>query len=331
MACPRGETMMMMIANVLIPLDGSALAERALPYAAGLAGAAKARLRLLHVIPPTPPPFHPRAEGNITARLDLLARQLRARDVQATASTLTSYAPADAILAAASDPPADLIVMSTHGRGGIGRWLYGSVADRILRRSDVPVLLVPAASNHPWPHDRRPKILVPLDGSDLSETALGPARMLSYTLGADLILLRVVEPQAVPMWNVESVAMAAWRATADELDAARQYLDGVAGAPGSAALSVDALVDEGDPAAVIAATTQREGVDLIVMATHGRTGLPRLTMGSVATTTVQRAHVPLLLIRPPLLERPLTEHTGDMDVSEADELAAEVWPPIGTR
>lgn len=313
--------MMMMIANVLILLDGSALAERALPYAAGLVGAAKARLRLLHVMRPTPPPFHPHAEGNIVARLDLLARQLRRQDVQATASTLTSYAPADAILAAASDPPADLIVMSTHGRGGIGRWLYGSVADRILRQADVPVLLVPAASSHPWPKDQRPKILVPLDGSDLSETALGPARMLSYTLGADLLLMRVVERQAVPVWNVDSMGMAAWRATADELEEARQYLGGLAAAPGSAALSVDVLVDEGDPAAVIASTARQEDADLIVMATHGRTGLARLTMGSVATTAVQRAHVPLLLIRPPMLERPLTERPGAVELAVQDVAA----------
>lgn len=315
-----------MIANILIPLDGSVLAERALPYAAGLAGASHARLRLLHVMPARPSPFHPQAEGDIAARLDLLARQLRGQDIQATASTITGRAPADAILASANDPPADLIVMSTHGRSGIGRWLYGSVTDRILRLSDVPVLLVPTTSIHPWPKDRRPKILVPLDGSDLSETALGPARLLSYTLGADLLLMRVVEQTAAPIWGFDSVSMAAWRAAPEDLQDARQYLDGIAEASGPVALSADVLVDEGNPAAVIAAMARQEGVDLIVMATHGRTGLPRLTMGSVATATVQRSPAPLLLIRPPLLERPVMEHT-----EEQDTLIAEAWPPIGVR
>jgi hypothetical protein len=77
---------------------------------------------------------------------------------------------------------------------------------------------------------------------------------------------------------------------------------------------------------VIASVARQEGADMIVMATHGRTGLPRLTMGSVATAMVQRSPAPLLLIRPPMLARPLTEH-----IKECEELAAEVWPPIGTR
>ena len=316
----------MMIANILVPLDGSALAERALPYAAGLAGAARARLRLLHVMPTLPSAIHPRAAGDMVARLDLLARQLRARDIQATASTITGHAPADAILTSANDPPADLIVMSTHGRSGIGRWLYGSVADRILCLSDVPVLLVPATSSHPWPKDRRPKILVPLDGSDLSETALGPARLLSYTLGADLLLMRVVEQTSTPVWNFDPAGVATWSAPSDELEAARQYLGGIAEASGPVARSADVLVDEGNPASMIASAARQEGADMIVMATHGRTGLPRLTMGSVATATVQRSPVPLLLIRPPMLARPLTEH-----IDERDTLAAEVWPPIGIR
>ena len=136
----------MMIANVLIPLDGSSLAERALPYAAGLAGAAKARLRLVHVETDLPSAFHPRADVAVLARLEHLAHQLRAQDIQATASALTGHPLAETILAAAGAPPADLIVMSTHGHTGLAAALLGSVAYDILRRTHTPALAVPVRS-----------------------------------------------------------------------------------------------------------------------------------------------------------------------------------------
>jgi hypothetical protein len=84
------------------------------------------------------------------------------------------------------------------------------------------------------------------------------------------------------------------------------------------------LVDVGTPASTISKVARQESVDLIVMATHGRTGLARLTMGSVATTTVQQAHTPVLLVRSPGLELPATESTADPDV-----MTPSAWPPIG--
>ena len=87
--------------------------------------------------------------------------------------------------------------MSTHGHGGLGRWLYGSVADEVLRRVPVPVLLVSAVCAQTWAQDQPLRVVAPLDGSDLAEEALGPARDLAATLGNELLLLGVVEPLAV--------------------------------------------------------------------------------------------------------------------------------------
>jgi nucleotide-binding universal stress UspA family protein len=316
-----------MIANILVPLDGSALSERALPYATALARRANARLRLYHVTTDIGSPADIRAELDIEARTDEIASQLRAQGIQATAVSAPVYLTVQAILSAATNPPADLIVMSTHGRGGLGRWLYGSVADEVLSQADVPVLLVSAACHHPWPEDRPLKILVPLDGSDLSEAALGPARLLSHTLEANLLLLRVIEEDADADWRFEPEHLAIDRTSPPAIEVAQQYLQEFAEVTGPITSAVDMLVDTGDPSVAIAATAEKEGVDLIVMATHGRTGLARLTMGSVATTTLQRANVPILLIRPAGLERSGVEPAGE----GPDKALPEAWPPIGTR
>ena len=98
--------------------------------------------------------------------------------------------PVHAILDAAERQHVDLIVMSTHGRGGLSRMLYGSVADQILRRASVPVLLVPSIVEHAWPTLGPRRILVPLDGSEFAAEALQAAELLTETLGADLTLLR---------------------------------------------------------------------------------------------------------------------------------------------
>lgn len=299
-----------MIANILVPHDGSALSERALPFAASLSRAADARLWLVHARPSAVPLLDPDQGLDPGAMIEGVAAQLRERGLKATARTMHGDAPS-VILDASVDMPADLIVMSTHGRGGLGRWLYGSVAEQVLLRATVPVLLVPAACDHPWPEDRRLKILVPLDGSDLSEAALGPTRVLSRTIGADLLLLRVVEQEADVVWGVNQAGVATLRVRPEELGEAHQYLDGIAAPPGAPADSTDVLVDSGDPSSAIPRIARQEGVDLIAMATHGRTGLARLTMGSVATATVQRSHVPVLLVRPPELERPLDQPSSE--------------------
>lgn len=315
-----------MIANILVPLDGSALSERALPFAASLARATGARLWLVHALPAMPPVLDREPRIDVAASVEGTAAHLRERGLKATARTVHGDA-TNAILDSSVDMPADLIVMSTHGRGGIGRWLYGSVADQVLVRATVPVLLVPSGCDHPWPDDRRLKILVPLDGSDLSEAALGPARVLSHAIGADLLLLRVVEQEAGVVWGVDRVGVAIQKVTAEELGEARQYLDELATPPGSVNRWADVLVDTGDPSSVISRIARQEGVDLLAMATHGRTGLARLTMGSVATSALQRAHVPVLLVRPPGLERPMDQPTSE----PREVMPPDVWPPIRTR
>jgi nucleotide-binding universal stress UspA family protein len=316
-----------MFANILVPLDGSALSERALPFALSLAKATDGRLWLVHARPATVPLIDPEHGHDPGAMIEGIAAHLRERGFRVTSRTMHGDA-TNVILDASVDMPADLIVMATHGRGGIRRWLYGSVTDRVLLRASVPVMLVPTACDHPWPNDRRLKILVPLDGSDLSESVLGTVHELSHAIGADLLLMRAAAQEpGVPLvpW-LEPVGLALHQATETELAEAREYLDGLAVPPGLVDRSVDVLVDDGEPSSSVPRIARQEDVDLIAMATHGRTGLARLTMGGVATATLQHAHVPVLLVRPKGLKR-----TTDEAAPERQGAAPpNVWPPIAT-
>ena len=280
--------------TILVPLDGSGLAERVLPFAVRLARAGDGRLVLLRAARARARPGRPEQE------LDAVAEQLRAYGIAAEAR-VSDDDPAAAILGAARETRADLIAMSTHGRGGLGRWLYGSVADQVLRQAEVPVLLVPAVAARSWPRDDLLRVLLPLDGSELAEAAIGPAETLPGAIGARLTVLRVVVPPPPSLYG-EGYAFIPFDEEA-ELAEARRYVDGIAdrlrtsGRLRDDGRMVEVRTAVGEPVAEIAEAT-RQGADVIAMATHGHGGLERLLMGSVATGVLQRAGVPLLLTRP---------------------------------
>jgi len=282
-----------MFTRILVPLDGSRRSERALPYAAGLARASGGELLLIHdeTIPlrgddvPSAPDAVGRVE-DLARSLDEMGVSVRMRVVHGPA--------ADAILRAADEADADSIVMSTHGRGGLGRVLYGSVADAVLRHSSLPIVLISAACERTWTMEEPFRLLVPLDGSEHAEAALGLAGETADALDATLVLLRVVEP-ADGFAALRTAHLPA--RSQGVLDEARAYLDGISTVPSIAARTATRLVGAGDPAARIAAVARDENIDLIVMSTHGSGGLTRLTLGSVATSVLHQATTPLLLLR----------------------------------
>ncbi len=296
-----------MLQTILVPLDGSRLAEQALPYAMRLARSSGGRLVLVQATLTEPLPGQAELVARAAAtrraeiELDVLVDRLRGEGLTAEARVYYENA-ATAILDAAAQEDADVIVMSTHGRSGLGRWIYGSVADRVLRTAPIPVLLVPAACAGNWPTDRRLRVLVPLDGSPLAEEALGPAGELAQALGAELLLLQVLE-YPLPLAGDSAGYVPFWDQDAD-LAAARRYLDEVAGALRAEGRTVAVLAVAAPPSSVgqavttIATVSRDEQAAAIVMATHGRGGLARLAMGSVGTGVLQHATVPVLLVRP---------------------------------
>jgi nucleotide-binding universal stress UspA family protein len=185
--------------------------------------------------------------------------------------------------------------MATHGRSGVGRMLYGSVADQVLRQAEVPVLLVPAHIDHDWPTDEPLNILVPLDGSPLAEAALASALPLTEAFAAKIHLLRVAEPPTYPMYG-DGYAYIPYDEDAD-LAEARAYIEDQAAALRGRGLEVSATVLVGTAGRTIEAFARDQDVDLIAMATHGLGGLGRLVLGSVATDVLRRGIAPMLLVR----------------------------------
>ena len=290
-----------MLTTILLPLDGSPLAERALTYAATLARPSGSRIVLVkavqaHTLPGVDPS---NAQIEVTSRaeeyLKTAAARLSASDIEAECHVYYDD-PIPAILDAATRQKADLIVMSTHGRGGLSRMLYGSVADQILRRATLPVLLVPSIVEHAWPAEGPLSLLVPLDGSGLATEALQAAELLTGSFGSRLTLLRVVEPAAYPLYG-EGYAYVPYDEEA-EIAEAQRYLDSQAAQLSVRGAPVDTDVVVGDPARAIGEVARSKNVDVVVMATHGHGGLSRLILGSVATATLRHTTAPLLLMRP---------------------------------
>jgi nucleotide-binding universal stress UspA family protein len=294
-----------MLRKILVPLDGSRPSEKALPYAERLARASSAQLILVRVTASGVPSADSGQTGYTGAQayIDSLVATLGQRGLAVETAT-PSGDPAAEILDEVRFRRADLVVMATHGDSGPGRWLYGSVADAVLRGAGVPVVIVPPGAVPPWPGNRPPRFLVPLDGSRLGETVLPVVHAWAASLGAEIVLLQVV------VWPPYVFGDGAEIITLDpeiDLDAARAYLAHVAKQLGPPNVTVRCRAETGRPVpAVIARVAGEEHTDLIAMATHGRSGFSRLVLGSVATGTLQRACVPLLLVRPLVLEQSIS-------------------------
>jgi nucleotide-binding universal stress UspA family protein len=242
-----------------------------------------------------------------------VAAELRGRgltDVQTSAW----YGPAvSAITDAAAVRGVDLIVMSTHGRGGLGRAVIGSVAESVLRTAKMPVLLVRAsAAGEPTGAAAAPgagyrRALVPLDGSPFAESVLPLVADLAGSRGMDVVLLRVVEPAPMPVFDEAQKTLAHELVTRRE--DAEAYLAPIAGDLRDRGVRVESRVGRGDAAREITRMTRETGADLIVMCTHGRTGVRRMVFGSVAGAVVHASAVPVLLLKPAAAGRPSARST----------------------
>lgn len=284
-----------MIGTVLVPLDGSELAEKALPYAQMIAEHGAAPLHLVRVVPSNSPvSTAEEARTYLRKVLQTLSDRVQI--------SVRAGAPADQIIDAAQEMIDPIIVMTTHGRSGIGRWFYGSVADKVVRGAEVPVLLI-RAGMEPKPEKMVSSILVSLDGSVASEAALPYAERLARVFDAELHLVRVAETtQLYAMLTPEAQTPAAAQ-TLNELVArlvseSTTYLNRVAEDLRAKGLRVTVQTLEGFPAEQLLAYEREVGTDLTVMATHGRTGLSRLVFGSVAERILKQGNTPVMMIRP---------------------------------
>lgn len=272
-----------MISTILVPLDGSPLADSVLPRVERIARQEGATVHLLHVVGSRETLTTPeQAEATARAHLEGVSARL-AVPVEAH---VAQGDPAAVILSRAIDLRADLIAMSSHGRSGVLRWIRGSVAERVLREATAPMLVV---TPRPAGEDRLRRILVPLDGSERSAAVLPLVGALARADGAEVVLLRtawdpVTRPVLAGLHSPEKLAegLAPFRARLAE-----------------AGLATRTLVAHGDAASEVCDAAEREHVDLVAMTTHGRTGLARLIDGSVTETVLRHCRRPLLVVRCP--------------------------------
>lgn len=300
-----------MFLSLLVPLDRSSFAEHALPLAVSIARRAKARLDLVEVhalYALDDPhagwaPFEPDRDAQ-RGRQEQLYLEATAKwatsvsPVATTAAVLPGSATipstvADSLLEHARAGKADLIVMATHGRGRLSRLGLGSVADELVRRAHLPVLFVRPSEQAPGmvPEPVLDHVLVPLDGSPLAEQVVGPAVDLARLMEARCILLRVVEPHSSPD-DGES-------GRPSEKAQAEVYLERIAGRLRGQGLEVQTqVVVARDAAEAIRKEAEAQPNSLVALATHGRGGLKRLLLGSVADKLIRGATSPVLVYRP---------------------------------
>jgi nucleotide-binding universal stress UspA family protein len=303
-----------MLRTILVPLDGSTFGEHALPLALDVARRAAARLELAHVcVVPAPlfteprpnmeSPLDARALARSRAYLDRVVQRIGTTAGVPVAATLLEGGVADALEAHANSREVDLVVMTTHGRGPLSRLWLGSVADQLLRRLPMPLLLMRPGDAEP--HFDRPRVmrhmLIPLDGSPDAEQVLGPALELGGLVDADYTLLHVVEPllfagDDFAGFQAQAVDGLLFERLKEE---ARAYLEGMAQRLRARVPRVQTrLVVHSQPAGAILDEARAPAIDLIALATHGRGGLVRMLVGSTADKVVRGASIPVLVYRP---------------------------------
>ncbi len=294
-----------MCRSILVPLDGSAFSEHALPLALSVARRSGAQLYLAHVLSGRGglTDIAERATAaSRTAYLERVAQQVEKQSVRAPIMSILTGPVAETLLEHARAIGCDLIVLTTHGRGALSRLWLGSVADVIVRRSPVPVMLVrPHQPTAPIgaQNARRPlrRILIPLDGSPLAETIIEHSIHIGRMMDAEYTLLRVVDPAVLGL-PVHDENIAASTVLQPLKDRAQTYLDRQAEELRSQGLQVDAIVTVGEPSARILDYARAHSIDLIAMATHGRGGFSLLLLGSVADKVLRGSSLPLLLYSP---------------------------------
>jgi nucleotide-binding universal stress UspA family protein len=281
-----------MLKRVLVPVDGSGESKHVLPYVSYLAGKFNFTVSILGV-----------GIGSKRRRVNRLldeyvhetVRDLRAGNLHAEPVMLYGRA-AEEILSYNKSNDFNLIMMVTHGRGGITRWWMGSVAEQVVSQSPGSILLirsknadlqeVPAEVNFV-------DILVPLDGSEIGETALPEVEELAIKTGATANLLHVIPAQGAIMTkntDADKLAEAA-------IKAGEEYLSNIAERLEKRNIKTVSKIGHGDPANVIVDYAGENNVSLIAMSTHGRSGIARWVLGSVADKVLHESEKPMWLVR----------------------------------
>jgi len=283
--------------KLLVPLDGSPLAEKALPYATYIAKKHGSEIFLLSI---GSAPGSERITALSRAYLELKAEKLKVEGIKTTTEIVYGGGVADRIVEYAEKNDVDMIAICTHGYSGFKRLMLGSVAEKVIGSTNCPVLMIRPGSREEVIGLGR--ILLPLDGSFFSEAAVPYAAEMALGTGATITLLAVTEvpnvpsdrsPDIKPSWEEYREAL-----TQEAKQQAEVYLNRVKAEIEKKKVKVVCQVVVGDISGGICDVADCQNVDMVVMATHGRTGVSRLVFGSVARRIADESCQPVLLVRP---------------------------------
>jgi len=309
-----------MYRTILVPLDGSTFGEHALGLALGIAQRAGASLHLAHVHAPITAIYGGEMGGdmNLDAALrtnecnylEEVVERLKGVTSVPITSTVLDGPTAEGLLSHSQAISANLIVMTTHGRGMVSKLWLGSVADQLVRQSTIPLLLVhPDEGTADLSAQAVPRhVLIPLDGTPFAEEIMRSALALGNLADAHYTLLRVIKPAMIVGARTAGAGGNEYARSLvhqvqklqEELQAeAWNYLKKTAAELQARGLRVKAqVVAHEQPAAAILDYARSHAVDLVAMQTHGRRGLMQLFVGSVADKVLRGANLPLLVQRP---------------------------------
>lgn len=335
-----------MFRRIIVPLDGSSRAERAIPVAAALARVSQGSLVFLRVVAPHHDIGFYGAEPTLGVAPSALETAVAEADrYLSSVATIFRHAlsgikidtevevgtPASMITSAASFEHGDLIVLCSHGNTGFKRWIFQSIATQTARKSPVPVLILNEHGEvHPLEEMTHPlQVLVPLDGSVLAETVLTPIVQLVVELSpagaGTLHLLRVVD---IPLINGNMrgqtridplIREHACTEAQSYLDAVVKHLQEEIEGAAQLSLTTSVIVNPDVPRAIMQQAA--EHCDMIAMATHGRGALMRALLGSVTERVIGYTPLPLLVVRPP---KPIVDHKETSDPLD-DEKELPSW------
>jgi nucleotide-binding universal stress UspA family protein len=298
--------------SILVPVDGDPFAEHALPLALGVARRSGATVQVIHVHSPLQSAYKP-DELYFDSGLDAFLRHRQQAYLEGLARRLAKVTSvpvrpvflegrdiANSLYESAS-VGTDLVVMATHGRGPVGRFLFGDIANVLMRRLSVPVLFT-RGYNSPADLTGDPlmrNVLIALDGSEFAEQVLDPALALGALSDADHTLLRVI-PSMMDYSIGYPDGLARQPLVVKQQTEARTYLRSVAQRFGARTSRIRSriVLDDQPTAKAILSFAQTHDADVIALATRGRGGLARLFHGSVADQVVRRASVPVMVFRP---------------------------------
>ena len=290
-----------MFARILVPLDGSQLAELALPYAEELAGAFNSELALVYVCEPEEAQYRHMHQLYIEDMAGTASKRIKRVSAEATVKpVILDGEPAAGIIDYARENDVGLLVMATHGRSGIMLWAVGSVAHKVLQRVSMPMLLIRANVPAPRPSGKVMfgKILVPLDGSSVGEAALPYVEELTKQLESEVILLQVV-PHGQWAHTVGGLNYVRFPKHDLELmmERAGQYLEEVSARLSGTRATLSSEVRVGHAAEEIVKFAKETDTRLVAMSTHGRSGISEWILGSVTQKILHTGSTPLLLVR----------------------------------